>query len=478
MTDLTCFKAYDIRGKLGEELNTDIAYRIGRAFAQHTKAKKVVVGGDIRLTSEELKLALANGLMDGGTNVIDIGLCGTEHIYFATSHLDCDGGVVVTASHNPIDYNGMKLVRESSKPISGDTGLFDIKALAERNEFAEVAKKGQLSIHDISQAYTEHLLTYIDVNNFSLPDSPSGRPLKLVVNAGNGTAGPALDAIESAFKQLHVPVEFIKVHHQPDGNFPNGIPNPLLVENRAATRDAVIEHNADMGIAWDGDFDRCFLFDEQGQFIEGYYIVGLLAENFLSKDPLTNTAESDRVKVSDQPQKIIHDPRLTWNTIDIVEQAGGQAIQSKTGHAFIKERMRSEDAIYGGEMSAHHYFRDFFYCDSGMIPWLLIAELVCLHKQPLSSLVKARIEAYPSSGEINNKITDPKKAISRVFSFYQNDAQVIDETDGISMEFGTWRFNLRSSNTEPVVRLNVESKGDEALMTEKTQEVLGLLLQE
>lgn len=462
MTELTCFKAYDIRGKLGEELNTDIAYRIGRAFAQHTNAKKVVVGGDIRLTSEELKLALAHGLMDGGTNVIDLGLSGTEHIYFATSYLKCDGGIVVTASHNPIDYNGMKLVRENSKPISGDTGLFDIKALAEQNEFVTVTEKGKLSTYDISQAYTDHLLTYIDINNLSLADSPNTKPLKLVVNAGNGTAGPALDVIEARLKQLKVPVEFIKVNHKPDGSFPNGIPNPLLIENRDSTRDAVIKHSADMGIAWDGDFDRCFLFDEQGDFIEGYYIVGLLAENFLNKN---------------QGGKVIHDPRLTWNTIDIVEQAGGQAIQSKTGHAFIKERMRSEDAIYGGEMSAHHYFRDFFYCDSGMIPWLLIAELVCLRKQSLSSLVKARINAYPSSGEINNKISDPKKAIERVFSFYQNDAQLIDETDGISMEFGTWRFNLRSSNTEPVVRLNVESRGDVELMKEKTQEVLALLLQ-
>lgn len=463
---LSCFKAYDIRGKLGEELNSDIAYRIGRAFAQHTGAKKVVVGGDVRLTSEELKLALANGLMDGGANVIDIGLSGTEHIYFATSYLTCDGGIIVTASHNPIDYNGMKLVRENSKPISGDTGLLDIKALAEQNEFTEVAKSGEISTYDISQAYTQHLLTYIDVNNFSLRKTP----LKLVVNAGNGTAGPALDVIEKTFAQLKVPVEFIKVYHKPDGNFPHGIPNPLLVENRSATRDAVIKHNADMGIAWDGDFDRCFLFDEQGEFIEGYYIVGLLAENFLVK------AAND-IKRDAKIQKVIHDPRLTWNTIDIVEQAGGQAIQSKTGHAFIKERMRSEDAVYGGEMSAHHYFRDFFYCDSGMIPWLLIAELVCLRKQPLSSLVKARIEAYPSSGEINNKIADPKKAIERVFSAYQKSAQVIDETDGISMEFGNWRFNLRSSNTEPVVRLNVESKGNIELMKGKTQEVLALLLQ-
>lgn len=454
---LTCFKAYDIRGKLGEELNTDIAYRIGRAFAQHTNAKEVVVGGDVRLTSEELKLALANGLMDGGTNVIDLGLSGTEHIYFATSHLNCDGGIVVTASHNPIDYNGMKLVRENSKPISGDTGLHDIQALAEKNEFIEVDTRGSLTTHDISAAYTEHMLNYVDVKSFELRKI---KPLKLVVNAGNGTAGPALDAIEAAMNQLNVPVEFIKVHHQPDGHFPNGIPNPLLIENRSATSDAVIAHGADLGIAWDGDFDRCFLFDEQGQFIEGYYIVGLLAENFLKKHA---------------GAKIIHDPRLTWNTIDIVEQAGGQAIQSKTGHAFIKERMRLEDAVYGGEMSAHHYFRDFFYCDSGMIPWLLIAELVCLRQQPLSSLVKERIALFPSSGEINNKIENPPEAIARVFDYYSKDALVIDKTDGISIEFSEWRFNLRSSNTEPVVRLNVESRNNNQLMAEKTKEVLELL---
>jgi phosphomannomutase len=456
---ISCFKAYDIRGKLGEQLNEDVAYRIGRAFAQHTQAKTVVVGGDIRLSSHELKNALSQGLMDGGSHVIDLGLAGTEHIYFATSHLQCDGGIVVTASHNPIDYNGMKLVREASKPISGDTGLFDIQALAEQNNFLAVTVKGTLTETDISQAYTEHLLTYIETKNIS--------PLKLVVNAGNGTAGPALDAIEQAFNRLAVPVEFIKIHHQPDGTFPNGIPNPLLVENRAATRDAVIAHSADMGIAWDGDFDRCFLFDEHGDFIEGYYIVGLLAENFLTKQT-TDKANA----------KIIHDPRLTWNTIDIVEKSMGQAIQSKTGHAFIKERMRSEDAIYGGEMSAHHYFRDFFYCDSGMIPWLLIAELICLRQQPLSALVKARIAAYPSSGEINHKLANPQQAIARVLKYYQQQAKVIDKTDGISMEFEQWRFNLRSSNTEPVVRLNVESKADVSLMQEKTAQVLALLLAE
>ena len=456
---ISCFKAYDIRGKLGKQLNEDVAYRIGRAFAQHTQAKTVVVGGDIRLSSHELKAALSQGLMDGGTHVIDLGLAGTEHIYFATSHLRCDGGIVITASHNPIDYNGMKLVREGSKPISGDSGLFDIQALAEQNTFVVVTEKGSLTETNISQAYTNHLLTYIETKNIS--------PLKLVVNAGNGAAGPTLDDIEQAFNRLAVPVEFIKIHHQPDGTFPNGIPNPLLVENRAATRDAVIAHKADMGIAWDGDFDRCFLFDEHGDFIEGYYIVGLLAENFLTKQT-TDKANA----------KIIHDPRLTWNTIDIVEKSMGQAIQSKTGHAFIKERMRSEDAIYGGEMSAHHYFRDFFYCDSGMIPWLLIAELICLRKQPLSALVKARIAAYPSSGEINHKLANPQQAIARVLAYYQKQAKLVDKTDGISMEFEQWRFNLRSSNTEPVVRLNVESKADVSLMQEKTAQVLALLLAE
>jgi len=454
MTTLTCFKAYDIRGKLDTELNADVAYRIGRAFSEHTKAKRVVVGGDIRLSSETLKNALAQGLIDGGSDVIDIGLCGTEHIYFATSHLNCDGGICVTASHNPIDYNGMKLVRSESKPISGDTGLFDIKALAEKNDFSTSPYIGNIEQKSIEQAYTEHLFEYIDVKNL--------KPLKLVVNPGNGAAGPALNAIEEKLKQLNIPVEFIKVNFEPDGSFPNGIPNPLLPENRFSTQDAVINHNADMGIAWDGDFDRCFLFDERGEFIEGYYIVGLLAENFLAK----NTSKKE---------KIIHDPRLTWNTIDIVNQSGGEAVLCKTGHAFIKERMRAENAVYGGEMSAHHYFRDFFYCDSGMIPWLLVAELLCLKNASLSSMVKERISLYPSSGEINNRIENPKIAIDRVLAYYKDTAVNLDYTDGISVEFEQWRFNLRSSNTEPVVRLNVEVKQDITLMKSKTAEVLALL---
>ncbi|REL37065.1 phosphomannomutase CpsG [Thalassotalea euphylliae] len=455
MSVLTCFKAYDIRGKLGDELNEDVAYRVGRAFAQHLAAHSVVIGGDVRLSTESLKAALAEGLMDGGADVIDIGLCGTEHIYFATSHLNCDGGICVTASHNPIDYNGMKLVRSESKPISGDSGLFDIKELAEANKFEKPERRGTKRDLNIEAAFTEHLMTYIDSGQLS--------SLKIVVNAGNGAAGPTLDFIEQYFRTHQIPIEFIKVHHQPDGTFPNGIPNPLLPENRDSTQQAVIEHQADFGIAWDGDFDRCFLFDEHGQFIEGYYIVGLLAENFLAK----NAQEA-----------VIHDPRLTWNTIDIVSNAGGHPIQSKTGHAFIKERMRKENAVYGGEMSAHHYFRDFFYCDSGMIPWLLIAELVCVKDKRLSELVGERIAMFPSSGEINNRVKDAPQAINRVKAFYQPMAIDFDETDGISMVFSNWRFNLRSSNTEPVVRLNVESKGEIGLMKEKTQEVLGILLKD
>ncbi|GLP96889.1 phosphomannomutase CpsG [Paraferrimonas sedimenticola] len=458
MSALTCFKAYDIRGRLGDQLNEDIAYRIGRAYGEFLSPKTVVVGSDARETSEPLKLALAFGLQDAGVDVIDIGQVGTEEIYFATAHLKVDGGIEVTASHNPIDYNGMKLVREGSRPISGDTGLFDIQRLAERNAFppVDINNRGQYRKQDVLASYVEHLLGYIDLSQLS--------PMKLVVNSGNGVAGHVIDAIEKVFIEKEVPVRFVKLHHQPDASFPNGIPNPLLPENRGDTRQAVINHQAQLGIAWDGDFDRCFLFDEQGQFIEGYYIVGLLAEAFLQSQP---------------GAKIIHDPRLTWNTQAIVADNGGKAVMSKTGHAFIKERMRSEDAIYGGEMSAHHYFRDFYYCDSGMIPWLLVIALMSAKKQSLSELVSERMKAFPSSGEINRKLKDPDTAIARIKAKYQDIAESVDRTDGLSMSFneaaGRWRFNLRQSNTEPVVRLNVESEGNQKLMQQKTQELLDLI---
>ncbi|MDE9544011.1 phosphomannomutase CpsG [Xenorhabdus bovienii] len=454
MPKLSCFKAYDIRGQLGEELNEDIAYRIGRAYGEFIKPKSVVVGGDVRLTSENLKLALSRGLQDAGTDVLDIGLSGTEEIYFATFYLEIDGGIEVTASHNPINYNGMKLVKRGSQPISGDTGLKEIQHLAEQNDFPDTKNKYRGNYKKISvlENYVSHILNYIETHNL--------RPLKLVINSGNGAAGHVIDVIESRFKALNVPIEFIKVHHEADGTFPNGIPNPLLPECRKDTSDAVLNHKADMGIAFDGDFDRCFFFDERGNFIEGYYIVGLLAEAFLKNNP---------------GQKIIHDPRLTWNTIDIVNSSNGIPIMSKTGHAFIKERMREENAIYGGEMSAHHYFRDFAYCDSGMIPWLLIAELLSIKEKNLSQLVQDCIKKYPSSGEINSKLSDPKSSIQRVLNYYQKNAISTDYTDGISLEFKDWRFNLRTSNTEPVVRLNVETRNNIQLMQQKTNEILSIL---
>ncbi|WP_249621133.1 phosphomannomutase [Desulfuromonas sp. CSMB_57] len=447
MTILPCFKAYDIRGRLPDELNEDIAWRIGRAYAAYLRPERVVVGRDVRLSSAALCDALSAGLMAGGAEVFDIGLCGTEEIYFATFAAGMDGGIMVTASHNPMDYNGMKLVRQGARPISGDSGLHAIRELVAQNIFAPAAKSGSRSVMEVRADYVAHLLGYVEVGQL--------RPLKIVVNAGNGCAGPVLDALEE-----RLPFEFIKIHHQPDGTFPHGIPNPLLPENRAATAEAVLAHGADLGIAWDGDFDRCFLFDEQGAFIEGYYVVGLLAAAFLQHHP---------------GARIIHDPRLTWNTVDLVRGLGGTPVMSKTGHAFIKERMRAEDAVYGGEMSAHHYFRDFAYCDSGMIPWLLVTELMSRRGQPLSRLVGERIARYPASGEINRRLRDPAATLARIEAHYLGAARGADFTDGLSMEFDRWRFNLRSSNTEPVVRLNVESRGDQALMEDKTREILGLM---
>lgn len=444
---MDCFKAYDIRGRIPDELNEDIAYRIGRAYAEFLKPSKVIIGRDVRLSSEAFSSALARGLTDAGVDVFDIGLCGTEEVYFATFNKVMDGGIMVTASHNPMDYNGMKLVREGSRPISGDSGLLTIKKLAEENLFPDTKTKGKVTVLDDRAAYIRHLLGYVDLHYL--------KHFKVVVNAGNGCAGPVIDLLAE-----HLPFEFIRVNHEPDGTFPNGIPNPLLPENRAATAKAVLDHGADVGIAWDGDFDRCFLFDEGGGFIEGYYIVGLLASATLLNHP---------------GAKIIHDPRLTWNTLDLVRQAGGIPVQSKTGHAFIKERMRAEDAVYGGEMSAHHYFRDFAYCDSGMVPWLLVLEIMGRTGKPLSALVGERIRLFPASGEINRRIEDPEAAIRQIEENYLCNVLNIDHTDGLSMEFEKWRFNLRSSNTEPVLRLNVESKGDEQLMRRKTDEILSLM---
>ncbi|MEZ4599121.1 MAG: phosphomannomutase [Syntrophotaleaceae bacterium] len=445
--NLKCFKAYDIRGRIPEELNENLAFRIGRAYALWLGPERVVVGRDVRTSSKALCDALADGLVAGGVEVDDLGLCGTEEVYFATFSEKLSGGIMVTASHNPPEYNGMKLVREGARPISGDSGLHRLGELVSQGVFPTVKKSGGVRSLCTRSAYIDHLLGYVDPERL--------QPFKVVVNAGNGCAGPVVDALEK-----RLPFTFVKVHHEPDGTFPHGIPNPLLPENRAATAEAVIRSGAQVGIAWDGDFDRCFLFDEAGRFIEGYYVVGLLAEAMLQQTP---------------GSRIIHDPRLTWNTLDIVRSAGGVPIQSKTGHAFIKERMRGEDAVYGGEMSAHHYFRDFAYCDSGMIPWLLVLQLMSSTGRTLSDLVDERIALFPASGEINRRLKNPEAAIAKVMSRFSSEGPRLDHTDGLSMEFRDWRFNLRCSNTEPVLRLNVESRGNRTLMEERTAEILGIL---
>ena len=444
---LPAFKAYDIRGRVPDELNEDLARRIGVAMDAQLAPGTVVVGHDIRLTSPALQEALAAGLRGAGREVLDIGVCGTEEVYFQVDHLKAAGGVMVTASHNPMDYNGMKLVKEQARPISSDTGLFAISDAVEADKAPAAALTGGQQSHTDKSAYIAHLLSYVDPKAL--------KPLKLVVNAGNGGAGVIVDLLAP-----HLPFEFVRICHEPDGNFPNGIPNPLLPENRALTAQAVREHGADFGIAWDGDFDRCFFFDHNGRFIEGYYLVGLLAKAILGRQP---------------GGKIVHDPRLLWNTVEMVEEAGGEAVLCKSGHAFIKEKMRSENAVYGGEMSAHHYFREFAYADSGMIPWLLIAALVSESGRSLADLVEARMAKFPCSGEINFKVADAKAAVARVMDHYAAQSPTLDHTDGISADFGQWRFNLRSSNTEPLLRLNIETRGDAALLQQRTDEISQLL---
>lgn len=438
MQTLSCFKTYDIRGRLGTDLDAGIARRIGRGFARALSARRVVLGRDCRASSLELAQAVAEALKAEGCEVLDLGLSGTEEMYFATSHFDADGGICVTASHNPIDYNGMKMVRADSAPLDAETGLARIRALAEADDFGAERTGG--TYHDVSLeargAYVEAVLGFVDIARL--------RPLRLVVNAGNGAAGPTFDAIADALAARGAPLEFIRLHHQPDGSFPNGIPNPLLPENRPVTAQAVLAHGADLGVAWDGDFDRCFFFDHRGDFVDGEYVVGLLAEVFLAREP---------------GARIIHDPRVIWNTRDVVARAGGEAVQARTGHAFVKQAMRDFNAVYGGEMSAHHYFRDFCHCDSGMIPWLVMAELLGRRNQPLAALLAERRAAFPSSGEINFHLADPGAAIERVRAAYERQALGLDETDGIGLDMGNWRFNLRRSNTEPVVRLNLESRG-------------------
>lgn len=449
---LTCFKAYDIRGRLGHDLDTGIATRVGRAFAEVLGTRRVVLGRDIRASSQELADAVADGLMAAGAEVLDLGLCGTEEVYFATGHLGADGGICVTASHNPMDYNGMKMVRAGSAPLDAATGLAAIKALAESQAFAAPKPGGRITDASATRAaYVDRVLSFVDLSAL--------RPLHILINAGNGAAGPTFDAIAAALSARGAPLRFTRLHHDPDGTFPNGIPNPLLPENQPVTAQAVVAAGADMAVAFDGDFDRCFFFDHQGAFVPGEYVVGLLAETFLAKEP---------------GAAIVHDPRVILATQAAVAAAGGRAVMARTGHAFLKQALRDTGAVYGGEMSAHHYFRDFFACDSGMIPWLLVAELMGRTGQPLATLLADRRAAFPSSGEINFRVPDVKAAIAQVEAAYAPKATSRDDTDGLSLDFGTWRMNLRGSNTEPLLRLNVESRARPDLVDHAVAEISAL----
>ena len=453
MTSLACFKAYDIRGRLGIDLDEGIAFRIGRGFARALGARRVVLGRDARASSPALMRAVAQGLAAEGAEVLDLGLCGTEEMYFATSHFGADGGIEVTASHNPIDWNGMKMVRAGSAPLDAASGMAAIRALAEAGDFgpAQTAPLRDVAVQ-ARAAYVARVIGFADLAAL--------RPLTILVDCGNGAAGPTFDAIAAALDQAGAPLRFVRRHHDPDPAFPNGIPNPLLPENQSGTAAAVLAAGADMGVAFDGDFDRCFFFDETGRFIDGEYIVGLLAAAFLEREP---------------GAVIVHDPRVVWNTQDLVAVLGGRAVQAPTGHAFLKQALRDTGAVYGGEMSAHHYFRDFVCCDSGMIPWLLVAGLMARTGQPLSALVEDRRARFPSSGEINFRLDDPGASIARVLAALAPQALSRDDTDGVSLAFDRWRLNLRRSNTEPLVRLNVESRGDTGLVAEKVAEIRSLL---
>ncbi|WP_316015331.1 phosphomannomutase [Roseobacter sp. HKCCA0434] len=450
---LSCFKAYDVRGKLGRDLDANVLRAIGQGLVAARGARSVVVGRDVRASSERLAAALIDGLTSAGADVRDIGLCGTEEVYFATDHYGADAGLCVTASHNPIDYNGVKLVGAGARPLSPA----DLDAVREAAEaalagFAPSPAPGDVTPADPRDAYVERVVSFVEPGALG--------PLKVLVNAGNGAAGPTFDRIAAALAKAGARVEWVRLHHAPDPSFPNGIPNPLLPENQPVTGDAVVAQGCDLGLAWDGDFDRCFFFDHEGRFVPGEYVVALLAGAFLARAPGAT---------------IVHEPRVEWATRAAIAAAGGRAVRARSGHAFMKAAMRDADAVYGGEMSAHHYFRRFMSCDSGMIPALLVLAHLSATGRGLADLVGEMRAAFPSSGEINFRVADAEAAIARVEARFGAEACARDDLDGMSLEFADWRLNLRRSNTEPLLRLNVETRGDAGLLAARVAELTALI---
>lgn len=457
--DQSIFKAYDIRGIFPEQINELDAYKIATAVCQFLKPSELVVGCDVRLSSPALKRAAIKAITNQGIKVIDVGDISTDMLYFSVGNYNYAGGLTITASHNPKEYNGMKIVREQSKPISSDSGLFEIRDIAASLEIEASVLEGEINEslvekREILSDYAQKVNSFADLSNC--------KPFKIIANPNFGVGGKALDKMLEG-----LPVEVIKINYNPDGNFPKGRPDPLIPENREEISKLIVEHGADFGVAWDADADRCFFFTEKGEFIEGYFITALLGKILLEKS---------------KGETIIHDTRLTWAIEDIIQEDGGKTIATKAGHSFIKERMRKENAIFGGEMSAHYYFRDYFFCDCGMIPFVMMLEMLSKENRTLSQIMDEMFwKKYFVSGEINTQVQSVPDVIGKIKSAFIEKATKIDEQDGISLDFVSqendelsWRFSVRGSNTEPVIRLNVEAKS-QALMGEKRDILLSMI---
>ncbi len=452
--NLTCFKEYDIRGELDVNFDGNICYRIGAGLPQVLRSGNFVLGWDARESSPALANSVAEGLKISGANVLDIGVSGTEEMYWAVNEFDACGGIQVTASHNPINFNGLKIVKSGAEPLDFSTEYQKLKTLVESNLFLQPTVLGvrRNVSRQARAAYVKKVLSFVEIAKIE--------PLTVVINSGHGAAGPTFDAISKELSKRGCCIKFICVQNKPDHTFPNGIPNPMLSDNHAATGQVVVKKRADFGVSFDGDFDRCAIFDEKGKYINGEYVIGLLVKYFLEQSPSA---------------RIVHDQRVIWNIEDIIKSGGGTAFVSETGHTNFKRKLRETDAIYGGEISHHHYFKDFARSDSGMIPWLIIAQVLSAAKKSLSDLVSACIEKFPSSGEHNFVVREPTVAIAAVAKHYEKYAINLDYSDGLSVSFKDWRFNIRQSKTESLLRLNVEGRGNAGIVATKLAEISKIL---
>ncbi len=437
------FKAYDVRGVYPDELDEEGAYAVGRAYVEHFRPKRIAVGRDMRLSSPTMSAALIEGAVDGGAEVLDLGLVGTEMVYFAVGELGLDGGVCVTASHNPKQYTGMKIVREGALPVGGESGLLDVRDRA-LQAFDPPGKRGQAVAKDIWGGFVEKVLSFVDVGAIE--------PLKVVVDAANGMAGAMLPPVLE-----RLPIEAVRCYFEPDGSFPNHEPNPLLPENREFIVAKTLEERADLGVAYDGDADRCFFVDDTGEFVPGDFVTALLAESILQKEG---------------GGSVIYDVRASRAVPQTIERAGGTALMNRVGHAYIKHRMREEGAVFGGEVSAHYYFRDFSQADSGVVPFLLLLELISKRGRKLSELLAPYRERFFLTGEINTPVADVAGKLQELREHYADGT--VTDLDGISVDYDDWHFNVRPSNTEPLLRLNLEAFSEEQ-MERKRDEVLDLI---